>query len=82
MVKRTTVMLDDDIYLMLVEISLKKYGTVKAVSKVLNELLKEALKGTPIRLQKPQQRNLKNYQKGLNHDPRHPISSATNPHSH
>lgn len=38
-------MLDEDLYSMLVETSLKKYGTVKAVSKVLNELLKEALKG-------------------------------------
>jgi len=45
MVKRTTVMLDDDIYPKLVEISLRKYGTVKALSKVVNELLKDALMG-------------------------------------
>lgn len=45
MPKRTTVMLDEDIYPMLVEISLRRYGTVKAISKVLNDLLKEALKG-------------------------------------
>lgn len=45
MAKRTTVMLDEDIYPKLVELSLKKYGTVKALSKVLNELLKDALRG-------------------------------------
>jgi len=45
MSKRTTILLDEDVYERLVEESLKRYGTVKAVSKVLNELLKEALKG-------------------------------------
>jgi len=45
MVKRTTIMLDDDIYPKLVEISLRKYGTLKALSKVINELLKDALTG-------------------------------------
>jgi hypothetical protein len=44
-VKRTTVMLDEDIYPKLVELSLRKYGTVKALSRVLNELLKDALQG-------------------------------------
>jgi predicted CopG family antitoxin len=45
MVKRTTVMLDEDIYPKLVEISLRKYGTVKALSRVLNELLRDTLQG-------------------------------------
>jgi len=45
MVKRTTIMLDEDLYPKLVEISLRKYGTVKALSKVVNELLKDALTG-------------------------------------
>jgi len=45
MSKRTTVLLDEDVYERLVEESLKRYGTVKAVSKVLNELLKQSLKG-------------------------------------
>lgn len=45
MVKRTTVLLDDDIYQKLVELSLKKYGTVKALSRVLNKLLKDVLQG-------------------------------------
>lgn len=44
MSKRTTVLLDEDIYKKLVEESLKRYGTVKGISKVLNELLKDALK--------------------------------------
>lgn len=43
MSKRTTVLLEDEIYEKLVEKSLAKYGTVKAISKVLNELLKESL---------------------------------------
>lgn len=45
MSKRTTVLLDEDIYERLVAESLRRYGTVKAVSKVLNEMLKESLKG-------------------------------------
>lgn len=44
MSKRTTVLLDEDVYKKLVEESLKRYGTVKGISKVLNELLKDALK--------------------------------------
>jgi len=45
MPKRTTVLLEESVYKRLVEESLKRYGTVKAISKVLNELLKDALKG-------------------------------------
>lgn len=45
MPKRTSVLLDESVYEKLVEESLKRYGTVRAISKVLNELLKDALKG-------------------------------------
>ncbi|MDI6847641.1 MAG: hypothetical protein QMD13_10155 [Candidatus Bathyarchaeia archaeon] len=45
MPKRTSVLLEESVYKKLVEESLKRYGTVKAISKVLNELLKDTLKG-------------------------------------
>ena len=45
MVKRTTVLLDDDVYERLVEESVRRYGTVRALSRVLNELLRESLSG-------------------------------------
>jgi len=45
MSKRTTILLDDDIYEKLVMESLRRYKTTKAMSKVANELLKRALKG-------------------------------------
>ncbi|MBS7645582.1 MAG: hypothetical protein QW569_04135 [Candidatus Bathyarchaeia archaeon] len=45
MFKRTTILLEQDIYKKLIEESLRKYGTTRAISKVLNELLKNALKG-------------------------------------
>jgi predicted CopG family antitoxin len=45
MSKRTTILLDDDIYEKLVRESLRRYKTTKAMSKVANELLKRALKG-------------------------------------
>jgi len=45
MSKRTTLLLEDEVYEKLVEESLRRYGTVRAVSKVLNELLKESFKG-------------------------------------
>ncbi|MEM3607401.1 MAG: hypothetical protein QW238_00860 [Candidatus Bathyarchaeia archaeon] len=45
MLKRTTILLEQDIYKKLIEESLRKYGTTRAISKVLNELLKNALKG-------------------------------------
>jgi len=41
MPKRTTVILDDDVYEMLVRESIRRYGTTRALSKVLNELLRE-----------------------------------------
>ena len=45
MYKRTTVMLEEDIYEKLVEESLKRYGSTRALSKVLNELLRESFSG-------------------------------------
>jgi len=42
MPKRTTVILDDDVYEKLVKESIRRYGSVKAISKVLNELLRES----------------------------------------
>jgi predicted CopG family antitoxin len=45
MSKRTTITLTEDVYERLVEESLKRYKTTKAMSKVANELLKDALKG-------------------------------------
>ncbi len=45
MSRRTSVILDDDIYEKLVEESLRRYGTPRAISRVLNELLREHLSG-------------------------------------
>jgi hypothetical protein len=45
MSRRTTILLDDDIYQRLVNESLRRYRTTKAMSKVANELLKRALMG-------------------------------------
>jgi predicted CopG family antitoxin len=45
MSRRTTILLDDDIYQRLVNESMRRYRTTKAMSKVANELLKSALKG-------------------------------------
>ncbi|MEA2090119.1 MAG: hypothetical protein U9O89_05110 [Thermoproteota archaeon] len=44
MSKRTTVLLEDEVYKKLVKESLTRYGTVRAISKVLNELLKESFR--------------------------------------
>ena len=43
MPKRTTVLLEDDVYEKLVKESIRRYGTTRALSKVLNELLRESL---------------------------------------
>lgn len=45
MSKRTTVLLEDEVYEKLVKESLKRFGTARAISKVLNELLKESFRG-------------------------------------
>ncbi len=43
MPRRTTVILEDDVYERLVQESIRRYGTVRAISKVLNEILREKL---------------------------------------
>lgn len=43
MSKRTTVLLEDPVYEKLVKESIRRYGTTRALSKVLNELLRESL---------------------------------------
>ena len=43
MVKRTTILLDDDVYEGVVRESIRRYGTAKAISKIVNELLRRAL---------------------------------------
>lgn len=43
--KRTTVVLDDDVYERLVEESVRRHGTARALSRVLNELLRDRLGG-------------------------------------
>lgn len=45
MPKRTTIILDDDIYEKLVKESIRRYGTTRALSKVLNELLRDSFSG-------------------------------------
>ncbi|MEM3546673.1 MAG: hypothetical protein QXU47_08010 [Candidatus Bathyarchaeia archaeon] len=45
MPRRTTVLLDEEVYEELVRESLRKYGTVKALSKVLNEILLNSIRG-------------------------------------
>ncbi|MGC9076447.1 MAG: hypothetical protein ACP5HT_04310 [Conexivisphaera sp.] len=45
MPKRTTVLLDDDVYERLVEESVRRHGTARALSKVLNELLRDSIGG-------------------------------------
>jgi hypothetical protein len=43
MPKRTTLILDDDVYKFLVEESIKRYGTTRALSRVVNELIRERI---------------------------------------
>jgi len=45
MSRRTTILLDDDVYERLVRESLRRYKTTRAMSKVANELLKSAIRG-------------------------------------
>ena len=44
MPRRTTVILEDDVYEKLVEESVKRNRTARAISRVLNELLREAFR--------------------------------------
>ncbi len=41
MAKRTTLVLDDKVYEMLVKESLKRYGTARNISKVVNDMVEE-----------------------------------------
>ena len=43
MPRRTTIILDDDVYKMLVEESIRRHDTARAISKVLNEILRKSL---------------------------------------
>jgi len=45
MAKRTTIILQEDIYEKLVQESLRRYKTTKAISKVANEMLRASLGG-------------------------------------
>ncbi len=45
MPKHTTVIFDDGIYEKLVKESIRRYGTVRGMSRVLNELLRDSLSG-------------------------------------
>jgi len=45
MSRRTTILLDEDVYKRLVDESLRRYKTTRAMSKVVNELLKTTFKG-------------------------------------
>jgi len=42
--KKTTILIDDDIYAKLVDISIKKYGSARHLSRVINDLLSKILK--------------------------------------
>ncbi|MEM1635739.1 MAG: hypothetical protein QXM20_07040 [Fervidicoccaceae archaeon] len=44
MPKRTTILLDEDVYRKIVEESLRRYGTTKALSEVVNQLIRKALR--------------------------------------
>ena len=44
MPRRTTIQLDNDVYERLVKESLTRYGTVRAISKVLNEILRKSFR--------------------------------------
>jgi len=43
MVRRTTILLDDEIYEYLVSESIKKYGSSKRISQLVNELLRRTM---------------------------------------
>lgn len=44
MPRRTTILLDEDVYKRLVEESLRRYGTTRALSEVVNQLIRKALR--------------------------------------
>lgn len=42
---KTTVIIEDELYRKLVNEAVKKYGNTKSISKLLNEILKDSLRG-------------------------------------
>ncbi len=44
MSKRTAVILDDDVFEILVQESLRRFGNTRSISKVLNDLIREAIR--------------------------------------
>lgn len=44
MPKRTTILLDEDVYRKIVKESLRRYGTTRALSEVVNQLIRKALR--------------------------------------
>ncbi|MDT7889156.1 MAG: hypothetical protein RQ885_09315 [Desulfurococcales archaeon] len=45
MPRRTTIIFDDDVYERIVQESVRRYGSTRALSRVVNELLRESLSG-------------------------------------
>lgn len=45
MPKRTTVLMDDDVYERLVKESIRRYGSTRAISRVLNDELRQSTRG-------------------------------------
>jgi len=41
--RKTTIILDDDIYVKLVNMSIRKYGSARHISKIINNLLRKVL---------------------------------------
>jgi len=41
--RRTTIILDEDVYEMLVNESIKRYGTSKAISRVINDIVRKSI---------------------------------------
>lgn len=50
---RTTVVIEDDLYRKLVEESVKRYGSTRKLSKLINEKLRESKKPRPSELKLP-----------------------------
>ncbi|MGB9630659.1 MAG: hypothetical protein ACP5KE_05085 [Candidatus Methanodesulfokora sp.] len=50
MPRRTTLVLDDEVYEKLVQESIRRYGTARAISRVVSDLLKERFRSDLIKL--------------------------------
>lgn len=44
MARRTTLILDDEVYIRLIQESIRRYGSAKHLSRVVNEILREVFK--------------------------------------